>query len=96
MTARNRFGAISFADKKDQKQLQAADLLAYLMRSAQSRKLKRSSGEIPPGNWEWDVIEDRNVKMCYYDADNLPMAVSNILRTKLAIMDALAKKKASD
>jgi len=91
----DRFGTITFAEKRRCKGLQAADLLAYLMRSAQSRKIRTGSVAIPSGNWEEDLVSDRNVKMCYYDAGNLPVAIAGLLRLRLEIFEALTKQQES-
>jgi Protein of unknown function (DUF3800) len=55
---KNRMGALAFVDKRKYLPLQAADLLAYLIRSAQARRIKTGFREFlfVPGNWESEII----------------------------------------
>lgn len=90
---KDRMGSLAFVSKKIHKPLQAADLLAYLMRSAQTRKIKTGNNATPPGNWEEDLVSDRNVKMCYYDASNLPQIIENLFKDRLRLIRELLSDK---
>lgn len=61
-----RLGSISFDDKCDFIPLQAADLLAYVMRQSSSRKMK-GDWAIKVDGWEDQLIQRKNVVMRYYD-----------------------------
>jgi len=62
----SRLGSISFDDRCDLIPLQAADLLAYVMRQSASRKL-HGDWRIKPDGWEHQLIQRKNVVMRYYD-----------------------------
>ena len=79
---KDRMGSLAFVNKQTHKPLQAADLLAYIMRTAQTRKINTGSNAIPPGNWEEDLISDLNLKMCYYDASNLAEMIINMSKDR--------------
>jgi hypothetical protein len=67
---RNRLGVLSFVDKKEFPPLQAADLLAYVMRQSASHRLN-GDFSIKQGGWEDQLIERRNAMIGYYNETDL-------------------------
>lgn len=65
-----RMGTLTFADGLDYVPLQAADLLAYVMRQSASRK-RKGDMRIKPGGWEAQLIERKNVIMGYCSDESL-------------------------
>ena len=79
---RDRMGALAFVDKRKYVPLQAADLLAYLLRSAQAKRIKEGIQEFSfvPGNWESDIVSRHNVMVGYYEKDHLRQLLEIILK----------------
>ncbi len=79
----DRMGAIAFVDKRHYIPLQAADLLAYLIRSAQAKRVKTGVREFSfvPGNWESEIMSRQNVAIGYYEKGRLPELLERIHRT---------------
>lgn len=80
--ARDRMGALAFVDKRRYIPLQAADLLAYLIRSGQAKRVKEGVKEpsFVPGNWESEIVSRGNVAIAYYEKDKLRELLEIILR----------------
>ena len=79
--AEDRMGALTWADKAKYRPLQAADLLAYIIRSAQARRVRTGSEDIlVPGTWEDDLLARRNIIVGYYDKKNLPEVIARMTR----------------
>jgi hypothetical protein len=74
---RARLGALTFASKTEYIPLQAADLLAYIMRQAASRKLSGDM-EIKPDGWEAQLISRQNVVMGYIKDEGIEQALKGI------------------
>ena len=72
-----RFGALTFVGK-EYLPLQAADLLAYVMRQSHSRKLVKGDWSIQPKGWEDQLISRQNVDIAYYDEENLPKLLTEM------------------
>jgi len=67
----NRLGALAFVDKKDYIPLQAADLLAYVMRQSSSRKISKDDWRIKVNGWENKLKSRKNAYMGFYTEENL-------------------------
>jgi len=85
----NRMGSYTFADKKVEIQLQAADLIAYLVRSQQCRKLKFGLPitDVKPESWEELLISRRNVNVGLFDGDNLKKVILDLERDRLEFLE---------
>ncbi len=75
----DRMGALTWADKARYKPLQAADLLAYVVRSSQGRRVRTGTHEIlVPESWEGELMSRHNVYAGYYDKNNLPIIIASL------------------
>lgn len=74
---RAHLGALSFVDKQEYIPIQAADLLAYVMRQSVSRKL-RGDTFIKPGGWEDQLIARKNVAIGAFDEGNLTLMLKDM------------------
>jgi hypothetical protein len=89
--SKDRFGSITFATRKQHKPLQAADLIAYIIRQAQTRRIREGhqdswlSGVIP-GSWEELLISKRNVNIAYFDASNLKTVIAELEKDRLRLL----------
>jgi len=78
-------GKLEFVSKEGHVPLQAVDLLAYIMRTSQARRIRERSNQIRRGNWEELLVSKGNVVMGYYDAQNLRAAISGAREIRLAM-----------
>jgi hypothetical protein len=93
---KDRFGTISFATKRKYKPLQAADMLAYIVRQAQARRIRegrQQSGQfdVLPRSWEELITSKRNVAVAYYDASNLPKIITELEKDRLRLLGGLSE-----
>jgi hypothetical protein len=75
----NRMGSLTWGDRKRHLPLQAADLIAYLVRNDMSLVLK---GE-PRRDWVDELIKKRNIHVGYFDKNNLQKYVDGITDGRL-------------
>jgi len=78
----DRMGALAFVDKRRYIPLQAADLIAYLIRSGQAKRVKDGIKEpsFVLGNWESEIMSRRNIAIAYYEKEKLRELLEIILR----------------
>ena len=88
--SKDRFGSLTFASKKKHKPLQAADLLAYIVRQGQVKRTKSGIEQYPaeliPASWEELLTSRRNVIVGHFDARNLKTVILDLEKDRLRVL----------